>query len=127
MFLSLLLQLLVIEVCAVLSIESGLYTHLVDADSSEDAEFDYVVVGGGTAGIVIATRLAQKSLKVALVESGGLYESVSVAAIPAADVIPVGSDPNTKASFDWGFVAENVPGANGRSLHYARGKCLGGS
>ncbi|GFF54203.1 choline dehydrogenase [Aspergillus udagawae] len=127
MLLSLLLQLLVLEVCAVLSIESGQYTHLVDVDSSEDAEFDYVVVGGGTAGIVVATRLAQKSLKVALVESGGLYESVSVAAIPAADVIPVGSDPNTKASFDWGFVANNVTGANGRSIHYARGKCLGGS
>jgi choline dehydrogenase-like flavoprotein len=127
MLLSLLLQLLLLEVCAVLSIESGQYTHLVDADSSEDTQFDYVVVGGGTAGIVIATRLAQKSLKVALVESGGLYESVSVAAIPAADVIPVGSDPNTKASFDWGFVAHNIPGANGRSIHYARGKCLGGS
>ncbi|KAE8354563.1 hypothetical protein BDV28DRAFT_147020 [Aspergillus coremiiformis] len=98
-----------------------------DVPTMEDASFDYIVVGGGTAGNVIATRLAQKSLKVALVEAGGQYESESIAAVPAADVIPVGSDPSTKAPHDWGFVAQNVPGANGRSIHYARGKCLGGS
>ncbi|PYI25495.1 GMC oxidoreductase [Aspergillus indologenus CBS 114.80] len=92
-----------------------------------DTEFDYVVVGGGTGGNVIATRLAQQKFKVALVEAGGLYELESVAAVPAADVLPVGSDPKTVAFHDWGFVAENQPGANGRSIHYARGKCLGGS
>ncbi|OJJ48729.1 hypothetical protein ASPZODRAFT_14855 [Penicilliopsis zonata CBS 506.65] len=92
-----------------------------------DPEFDYVVVGGGTAGAVMATRLAQNSFKVALVEAGGTYELESVAEVPAADVIPVGSDPKTIALHDWGFVAENQPGANGRSIHYARGKCLGGS
>ncbi|KAJ5102810.1 hypothetical protein N7532_003339 [Penicillium argentinense] len=92
-----------------------------------DGTFDYVVVGGGTGGIVIATRLAQKSFKVALVEAGGLYEIESLAEVPAADVLPVGSDPDTQSAIDWGFVAENQPGANGRSIHYARGKCLGGS
>ncbi|PYH40696.1 GMC family oxidoreductase [Aspergillus saccharolyticus JOP 1030-1] len=92
-----------------------------------DDSFDYVVVGGGTGGIVMATRLAQQKFKVALVEAGGQYELESVAEVPAADVIPVGSDPTTSALHDWGFVAEKVPGANGRSIHYARGKCLGGS
>ncbi|KAE8150939.1 hypothetical protein BDV25DRAFT_139372 [Aspergillus avenaceus] len=92
-----------------------------------DAEFDYIIIGGGTGGNAIATRLAQNSHKVALVEAGGLYELESVAAVPAADVLPVGSDPGTKAFHDWGFVAGNVPGANGRDVHYARGKCLGGS
>lgn len=92
-----------------------------------DETFDYVVVGGGTGGIVVATRLAQKSFKVALVEAGGLYETKSLAAIPAADVLPVGSDPDTSSPIDWGFVTENQPGTNGRSIHYARGKCLGGS
>ncbi|PWY84771.1 GMC oxidoreductase [Aspergillus heteromorphus CBS 117.55] len=92
-----------------------------------DTEFDYIVVGGGTGGITIATRLAQNKFKVALIEAGGMYELESVAEVPAADVLPVGSDPATIAAQDWGFVAEDVPGANGRSIHYARGKCLGGS
>ncbi|RAL13120.1 GMC family oxidoreductase [Aspergillus homomorphus CBS 101889] len=92
-----------------------------------DNDFDYVIVGGGTGGNVMATRLAQRSFKVALVEAGGYYELESVAEVPAADVLPVGSDPKTVALHDWGFVAENQPGANGRSIHYARGKCLGGS
>ncbi|KAJ5898499.1 hypothetical protein N7504_008787, partial [Penicillium tannophilum] len=92
-----------------------------------DASFDYVVVGAGTGGSVIATRLAQQSFKVALVEAGGYYELESLAEVPAADVLPVGSDPSTSSAVDWGFVTSGQPGANGRSIHYARGKCLGGS
>lgn len=92
-----------------------------------DATFDYVVVGGGTGGNVVATRLAQNGSKVALVEAGGLYELESLAAVPAADVLPCGSDPDTQSAADWGFVTHGQPGANGRSIHYARGKCLGGS
>lgn len=121
------LQSLAIGTNTALSPESDTSVSRLDARSFGDASFDYVVVGGGTGGNVIATRLAQKSLRVALVEAGGLYELESVAAVPAADVLPVGSDPSTKALHDWGFVAEKVPGANGRSVHYARGKCLGGS
>ncbi|KAJ5387386.1 hypothetical protein N7509_009927 [Penicillium cosmopolitanum] len=92
-----------------------------------DGTFDYVVVGGGTGGNAIATRLAQNSFKVVLVEAGGHYEVQSLAAVPAADVLPVGSDPDTSSAVDWGFVTKDQPGANGRSIHYARGKCLGGS
>lgn len=124
---SFVLQSLVLHTNAVPSTQSDTYVSRVDARGFGDASFDYIVVGGGTGGNVIATRLAQKSLKVALVEAGGLYQLESVAAVPAADVLPVGSDPNTKALHDWGFVAEKVAGANGRSIHYARGKCLGGS
>ncbi|KAE8352400.1 hypothetical protein BDV28DRAFT_3401 [Aspergillus coremiiformis] len=92
-----------------------------------DRQFDYIVVGGGTAGIVVATRLAQKSYTVALVEAGGYYELQSLASLPLADVIPIGSSPDMKSSIDWGFIVENQPGANNRAMHYARGKCLGGS
>jgi hypothetical protein len=92
-----------------------------------DQTFDYVVVGGGTGGAVIATRLAQNEFKVALVEAGGYYELQSLAAVPAADVLPVGADPNTDSPVDWGFITMDQPGANGRAIHYARGKCLGGS
>ncbi|KAE8155150.1 hypothetical protein BDV25DRAFT_169304 [Aspergillus avenaceus] len=92
-----------------------------------DKRFDYVVVGAGTAGVVVATRLAQKNHTVGLVEAGGLYEVQSLAAIPLAAVIPVGSKVNTKTSIDWGFTVEGQPGTNDRAIHYARGKCVGGS
>lgn len=88
--------------------------------------YDYVVVGGGTAGATIATRLAEQSFSVALIEAGSQYETESLAALPVADVLPAGSDPKTSASIDWGFVTKGQPGANYRDIHFARGKCLGG-
>lgn len=92
-----------------------------------DQTFDYVVVGGGTAGSVIATRLAQNDFKVALVEAGGKYELESVAEFPASDALSMGSDPTFRSPEDWGFVTRDQPGANRRAIHFARGKCLGGS
>ncbi|KAL4997488.1 hypothetical protein BDV10DRAFT_91106 [Aspergillus recurvatus] len=90
--------------------------------------FDYVVVGGGTAGVTLAVRLAEASHSVALIEAGAYYEdSWPLAAIPSADVIPVGSDPDAKFGADWGFVTAPQAGADGRRIHFARGKCLGGS
>ncbi|KGO65316.1 Glucose-methanol-choline oxidoreductase [Penicillium italicum] len=89
--------------------------------------FDYVVVGGGTAGSVIATRLAQNDFKVALIEAGGHYELESVAEFPASDALSIGSDPTLRSPEDWGFVTRDQPGANRRAIHFARGKCLGGS
>lgn len=92
-----------------------------------DSTYDYVVVGGGTAGATIATRLAEQSFSVALIEAGSYYETTSLAAIPMADVFPAGSDPKTSAAIDWGFVAKGQPSTNNRDVHFARGKCLGGS
>ncbi|KAJ5958771.1 Glucose-methanol-choline oxidoreductase [Penicillium vulpinum] len=92
-----------------------------------DQTFDYVVVGGGTAGSVIATRLAEHGFDVALVEAGGYYELQSVAEFPAADGLTAGSEPTSSSPIDWGFVTRDQPGANNRAIHFARGKCLGGS
>ncbi|CAG8039338.1 unnamed protein product [Penicillium nalgiovense] len=92
-----------------------------------DRTFDYVVVGGGTAGSVIATRLAQNDFDVALIEAGGYYELGSVAEFPAAAALTMGSDPGFSSPVDWGFVTRDQPGANGRAIHFTRGKCLGGS
>ncbi|KAJ0422667.1 hypothetical protein BJY00DRAFT_322494 [Aspergillus carlsbadensis] len=90
--------------------------------------FDYIVVGGGTAGATLATRLAQGSQSVALIEAGTHYErSWALAAIPGADVLPVGSDPHTHLDADWGFVTTPQVHAGGREIHFARGKGLGGS
>lgn len=92
-----------------------------------DASFDYVVVGGGTAGITVAARLAEKNFCVALVEAGEYYEDRSLASVPGADSLIIGASPSVHSDIDWGFVARDVPGANHRDIHYARGKCLGGS
>ncbi|KAL4937075.1 hypothetical protein BDV06DRAFT_216166 [Aspergillus oleicola] len=96
--------------------------------AAQSDTFDYVVVGGGTAGVTLAVRLAQASHSVALIEAGKYYEdSWPLAAIPSADVIPVGSDPDADFGADWGFVTAPQAGADGRRIHFARGKCLGGS
>ncbi|KAM7188938.1 putative GMC oxidoreductase [Naviculisporaceae sp. PSN 640] len=93
-------------------------------------EFDYVVVGAGTAGATIAVRLAQSGAKVALVEAGGYYDFTNpiVSSTPGLDVLLIGSDiTNANPLVDWMFVAKNQPGTNYRDIHFARGKCVGGS
>lgn len=95
------------------------------------ATFDYVIIGGGTAGLTLANRLsANANLKIAVVEAGTLYQITNplLSTVPAGDVIFVGSDPSdTNPLVDWNFVTQPQAGANGREIHYARGKCLGGS
>lgn len=90
--------------------------------------FDYIVVGGGTAGLTIASRLAQRNFHVAVVEAGGYYEIMHpISQIPGAACLGAGADIRTTSAIDWGFVAQGGPGANHRDIHYPRGKCLGGS
>lgn len=84
--------------------------------------FDYVVVGGGTAGIPIGTRLAQAGFEVAIVEAGGWYEDSE----PIISTTPAFGFVNNAAN-DWGFKVEPQPGMRGRSFGYPRGKCMGGS
>ncbi|KAL8696230.1 MAG: hypothetical protein Q9224_002905, partial [Gallowayella concinna] len=92
--------------------------------------FDYVVVGGGTAGLTIASRLAaDPSISVAVIEAGGFYEAEgNTSVVPAYCTAFAGTDPaDTNPSIDWSFVTVPQAGADSRSLHYARGKTLGGS
>lgn len=73
-----------------------------------DASYDYVIVGGGTAGLTVAARLAENpSLSIAVVEAGGFYEldNGNRSVIPALAVFYAGSDPkDTQPLVDWGFV-----------------------
>ncbi|KAL8883526.1 MAG: hypothetical protein Q9192_007120, partial [Flavoplaca navasiana] len=96
-----------------------------------NATFDYVVVGGGTAGLAVATRLSSDpSVSVAVVEAGGFYEidNGNRSIVPGYATYFTGADPDDyQPLIDWGFVTEPQEGAAQRRLHYARGKTLGGS
>ncbi|KAF6237754.1 hypothetical protein HO173_003955 [Letharia columbiana] len=99
--------------------------------SGVDASFDYVVIGGGTGGLAIATRLAENpSISVAVIEAGGFYEADdgNISVVPAYDIFYAGTGANTTNPLvDWGFLTQPQAGCNNRKLHYARGKTLGGS
>ena len=75
-----------------------------------NATFDYVIVGGGTAGLVMAARLAEDpSNSVAVIEAGGFYEidNGNISQIPGDATYYSGSDPNnTQPLIDWDFVTE---------------------
>ncbi len=84
-------------------------------------EFDYVIVGAGTAGCVLANRLsAEPNTSVLLLEAGGKDDYFWID-IPVGYLYTIGN-PRT----DWCYVTEPDPGLNGRSIGYARGKVLGG-
>ncbi|KAL8651494.1 MAG: hypothetical protein Q9210_003213 [Variospora velana] len=96
-----------------------------------DDTFDYVVVGGGTAGLALASRLAEDfSHTVAVIEAGGFYEqdNGNISVVPAYCTIGAGTDPaNFNPLVDWGFVTQPLKGVDGRQIHYTRGKTLGGT
>ncbi|KNG88319.1 versicolorin B synthase [Aspergillus nomiae NRRL 13137] len=94
-----------------------------------DASFDYVVVGGGNAGVTLAARLAEQSFSVALVEAGDFYEiKYPPAKVPGAVGIGVGTDPMAiRTTIDWGFLVNTGPGANSRTVHYEKARCIGGA
>ena len=83
--------------------------------------FDYVVVGAGTSGCVIANRLsADPRTTVLLLEAGGKDNWIWIH-IPVGYLYCIGN-PRT----DWCYKTEPDPGLNGRSILYARGRVLGG-
>jgi len=83
--------------------------------------FDYIIVGAGTAGCVLANRLSKDpSKRVLLVEAGGKDDYFWID-IPVGYLYTI-NNPRT----DWCYKIEPDPGLNGRSIGYARGKVLGG-
>jgi len=87
-----------------------------------DLSTDFVIVGAGSAGCVLADRLsADGQHEVLVLEFGGMDNSVFIQ-MPTALSIPMSS-----ARYDWGLHTQAEPGLGGRSVHQARGKVIGGS
>lgn len=89
---------------------------------SIDGDFDYIVVGAGTAGCIVANRLsADPRRRVLLLEAGGRDNWIWFH-IPVGYLFAIGNPRS-----DWMFKTEPQPGLNGRALAYPRGKVIGGS
>src|ERR1700758_3303043 len=85
-------------------------------------EFDYVIIGAGSAGSVLADRLTEDGRHSVLVlEYGGSDRSIYIQ-MPTALSIPM-----NMPRYNWGFKSEPEPGLGGRRMDTPRGKVLGGS
>jgi choline dehydrogenase len=83
--------------------------------------YDYVIVGAGSAGCVLAARLSEDpDVKVAVLEAGGQDSRPEIA-------MPIAFPMLLKSSVDWDMLGEEEPGLGGKRLFLPRGKTLGGS
>jgi choline dehydrogenase len=86
-----------------------------------EGDFDYIVVGAGTSGCILANRLSQDARKRVLILEAGGNDNWIWFHIPVGYLYAIGNPRS-----DWMFRTEAEPGLNGRSLAYPRGKVIGG-
>jgi choline dehydrogenase-like flavoprotein len=97
----------------------------IDGTTVEDflhQKFDFVVVGGGTAGLALATRLSENAgITVGVLECGGSARGDDAVDIPGNYGLTFGT------KYDWNFTTVPQKGLGGRIVHFPRGKVLGGT
>ncbi|KAK0199191.1 aryl-alcohol oxidase, partial [Desarmillaria ectypa] len=98
----------------------AIYESVADLPS---IEFDFVVVGGGAGGAVVANRLTEEDFSVLVLEAGPSDRDVLSIEIPyLVGLLAIGSDP-----YYWNYSTTMQPGLNNRSTVFPRGRVLGGS
>lgn len=114
------LRALLICITSILSLGA---TAPVEKSRNQDAEsFDFIIAGGGTAGLALAARLTEDGKHSVLVlEAGARPDTVASYQTPGADLQVLGSP------IDWSLGTLPQAGLNGRQLVYNQGRCLGGS
>ncbi|KAF5350971.1 hypothetical protein D9756_008209 [Leucocoprinus leucothites] len=85
-------------------------------------KWDFLIVGGGTAGSVVASRLSEDPrFNVLVIEAGPTNEGALLTIVPGLQSrLP-------RTAYDWNYTTVNIPGYNNRSISYQRGHILGGS
>jgi choline dehydrogenase len=89
---------------------------------SIDGDYDYIIIGAGSAGCLLANRLSADPAKRILILEAGGNDNWIWFHIPVGYLFAIGNPRS-----DWCFKTEPEPGLNGRSLNYPRGKVIGGS
>ncbi|WP_374371364.1 choline dehydrogenase [Tabrizicola sp.] len=85
-------------------------------------DFDYIIIGAGSAGCVLANRLSEDpTTRVLVLEYGGSDKSIFIQ-MPTALSIPMNG-----TKYNWKYMTQPEPGLDGRQVHCPRGKVLGGS
>jgi len=89
-----------------------------------DSHYDFIIIGGGSAGSVLANRLsADQANRVLVLEAGRSdYPWDVYIHMPAGLMFPIGN-----RFYDWKYESEPEPAMGGRRVYHARGKVLGGS
>ncbi|HEV2955022.1 MAG TPA: GMC family oxidoreductase N-terminal domain-containing protein, partial [Xanthobacteraceae bacterium] len=88
---------------------------------TDDLEADYVIIGAGSAGCVLANRLSADGARVLLIEAGP-RDWHPMIHVPAG-VLHLLHNPLV----NWNYATDPQPGVNGRQIHWPRGRVLGGS
>lgn len=95
---------------------------ITTAEDFSERRFDFVIIGGGTAGLVVAYRLSERSdLKIGILEAGPDAQGNEQVDIPGLFGSTIGSD------LDWRMETIPQPGLSGRRIPWTRGKVLGGT